>query len=161
LTGLSINQKTLPMDKKIDIDTLKAILRDHVEDSLQANILRDINQVLNEEAQSKAKEAEEKPPKVPKKTVVILTALPEGFAEKDAEDLVGFITEIAEDDRSKDLKYKLNDAMETYKVSRKAQKNPAHGLGDLFELAPSKLFKENAIFKKPKGPIEFVFIRNR
>lgn len=149
------------MDKKIDIDTLKAILRDHVEDSLQANILRDINQVLNEEAEVKAKESEEKPPKVAKKTVMILTALPEGLEEKNVEDLVGFVTEIAEDDRTRDIKYKLNDAFETYKVSRKAKKNPAHSLGELFEVAPNKLFKENAIYKKPKGPVEFVYVRNK
>lgn len=149
------------MDKKIDIETLKAILRDHVEDSLQANILRDINQILNEEAEEKAKETEEKTPKVNKKTVVILTALPEGLNEKEVEDLVGFITEIPEDDRTGDLKYKINDTMESYKVSRKAKKNPADSLGDLFELAPTKMFKENAVFKKPKGPIEFTFIRNR
>jgi hypothetical protein len=149
------------MDKKIDIETLKAILRDHVEDNQQASILRDINEVLNEEAEEKAKSAEEKPPKVAKKTVVILTALPEGLAEKDVSDLAGFITEIAEEDRTGDLKYKVNDTMETYKTSRKAQKNPAESLGDLFELAPTKMFKENAILKKPKGPVEFTFIRNR
>ncbi len=164
-TGLDRNGKKPEnkgcMDKKIDIETLKAILRDHVEDTLQANILRDINQILNEEAEEKAKESEEKPPKVPKKTVVILTALPEGVKEKDVSDFVGFITEIAEDDRTGDLKYKINDTMETYKTSRKAQKNPADSLGDLFEIAPTKMFKENGIFKKPKGPVEFTHIKNR
>jgi hypothetical protein len=149
------------MDKKIDIETLKAILRDHVEDSQQASILRDINQILNEEAEEKAKEAEEKPPKVVKKTVVILTALPEGLNEKEVTDLVGFITEIPEEERTGDLKYKINDTMQTYKVSKKSQKNPAESLGDLFELAPTKMFKENAILKKPKGPVEFTFVRNR
>jgi hypothetical protein len=159
--GTIIKEKQECMDKKIDIETLKAILRDHVEDSLQANILRDINQILNEEAEEKAKEAEEKPPKVAKKTIVILTALPEGLEEKEVSDMVGFITEIAEEDRTGDLKYKINDVMETYKVSRKAQKNPADGLGDLFEVAPTKLFKESGIFKKPRGPVEFTFIKNR
>jgi methyl coenzyme M reductase subunit C-like uncharacterized protein (methanogenesis marker protein 7) len=149
------------MDKKIDIDTLKAILRDHLEDTQQAQILRDINEVLNEEASEKQKTQAEKPPAIPKKQVVIITALPEGVSPKVLEEFAGFITEIPEEEPTQGLKFKINDVRETYKVTRKAKKNPADCLADLFEVAGAKLFKENGILKKPKGPLEFIFVANR
>jgi hypothetical protein len=147
------------MDKKIDLDTLNSILRDHLEDQKHAEILREINNALADE--EKDGEKKEKDPPIPKKAVVILTALPEGLDPKNVEDMAGFITEIPEEAPTKDMKFKLSDVGQSYAATRKAKKNPADSLGELFELASGKLFKESGILKKPKGPLEFVFVPNR
>jgi hypothetical protein len=149
------------MDKKIDIDVLKSILREHLEAQQQAAILKEINNILTEEEEEKLKEQGEKPPKVPKKSVIILTSLPDGVTEKDLEHLAGFITEIPEDARTKDLKGQLLEVKNAYNQTKKAKKNPANTLGELFEAAGGKLFKENGVQKKPKGPLEFIFCPNR
>jgi hypothetical protein len=93
--------------------------------------------------------------------VVILTAFPRGLEEKDLEDFSGFITEIPGEMPTRDIKQSIRDTAQTYKTTRKAQKNPADSLGDLFELAATAIFKENGILKKPKGPLEFVYCSNR
>jgi hypothetical protein len=93
--------------------------------------------------------------------VVILTSLPPEFPEKELENLAGFITEIAVDQRTQDLKEGIANVMSAYSHSKKAKKAPANSLGELFEIAPAKLFKEEGILKKPKGPLEFVFKPNR
>jgi len=147
------------MNEKIDLDILKSIFRDHLEDEKQAELLREINKALIEEEQEKNKT--EKPPKIPQKTVIILTSLPSGFDEKELENLAGFVTEIPEETPTRDIRSSIDDVRSEYNNSRKAKKNPAHSLGDLFELAPAKLFKENGVTKKPKGPAEFVFCPNR
>lgn len=143
----------------IDIDILRSILHDHVEPDKEVEILREINKALVEEEQAKADE--EKPPKIEKKPVVILTALPRGLEAKDLESLCGFITEIALETPTREIETAVVNVKEAYKSSKKAKKNPAESLGDLFELAPTKLFKEEGILKKPKGPLEFVHCPNR
>ena len=144
------------MNHNIERDILRGILRDHLDTQKQAEILNDINNALAEE-----KETEEKPPKIEKKQVVIITGMPPGFEEKDVENLAGFITEIPAENPTRDIKYSLRETAETYKTTRKAKKNPADCLAELFELAPAALFKENGILKKPKGPLEFVSCPNR
>jgi hypothetical protein len=147
------------VDKKIDLPTLKAVLQDHLEDSQQARILEEIASILAQEEETK----KEKLPPVPKKPVVIITGGPEELTSnpKLLEDLAGFITEIPEEDRAKDLKYKIMDCKKEYDVSRKAKKNPAYSFGDLFEVAPTRIFKNNGLLKKPKGPLEFIFTGNK
>lgn len=149
------------MQEKIDLDTLKNILRDHLDETKQADILRDIGDVLVEEEQDRLKEQDAKPPKVEKKMVVILTALPDSADEKGLESAAGFLTEIPLETPTKTIKSALRDVSHYYKASKKAQKNPADSLGELFELAPTKTFKEHGILKKPKGPLEFVYCPNR
>jgi hypothetical protein len=149
------------MDKKIDLPTLKAVLQDHLEDEQQARILKEIASILAEE--EKEKEKKEKLPPIPKKPVVIITGGPEEIMKnpKILSELAGFITEIAEEDRALDIKYKLLDAKRDYDSSRKAKKSPAQSFGELFEVAPTKIFKNNGILKKPKGPLEFIFTNNK
>jgi len=147
------------MDKKIDLPTLKAVLQDHLEDSQQARILQEIANILAEEE----KEKKEKLPPIPKKSIVVITGGPDELVNnpKLLEDLSGYITEIPEEDRSKDIKYKILEVKRDYDTSRKAKKNPAQSFGELFEVAPTRLFKNNSILKKPKGPLEFIFTGNR
>jgi hypothetical protein len=147
------------MEKKIDISTLKSVLQDHLEDSQQAEILREIANILAQEEEQK----KEKLPPIPKKSIIIITGGPDEIVKnpKLLEDLAGFITEIPEEDHTKDLKYKLMEAKRDYQSSKKARKAPAESLGELFELAPTKIFKNNGILKKPKGPLEFIFVANR
>lgn len=145
------------MNDKIELDILRGILSDHLDQNKQAEILRDINEALQEEEEAKP----EKPPKIEKKMVVVLTALPRGLDEKDLEDFAGFITEMAAEIPTREIKNGIRDTAQTYKTTRKAKKNPADSLGDLFELAPTAIFKENGILKKPKGPLEFVHCPNR
>jgi hypothetical protein len=149
------------MDAKIDLDSLKSILRDNLDVPQQATILREINRLLQEEAEEKAKEEEEKPPKIPKKAVIVLTSLPHGVNERDLEEISGFYTEINEDKPTRDVQAGVSAIRNAYNSSRKAKKNPAQSTGELFELAPAKLFKEEGIQKKPKGPLEFVYVPNR
>lgn len=146
---------------KIELDILKSILRDHLDENKQVEILRDINKTLTEEEQERLANQEEKPPKVEKKTVMILTSMPHGFERKDLEALSGFITEIPVEDETSSIKASLRDVAEAYKATKKSKKNPANSLGDLFEVAPLKLFKETGILKKPKGPVEFIYCPNR
>jgi len=149
------------MDKKIDLDLLNSILRDHLEDNQHAEILREINSALAEADEEKETAEKEKGPPIPKKPVIILTALPEGITPESVGDMAGFITEIPEESPTIDLKFKISDVAASYATTKKAKKNPADSLGDLFELASGKLFKESGILKKPKGPLEFTFVPNR
>jgi len=146
------------MDKKIDLDTLKEILRDHVEDTTQAQILKEINQVLIEKEEVKEKD---KPEKIEKKSIVILTSLPTGTNPKDLESVTGFYTEIPLEDHIGNTAEKLKNAQSTYHQSKKGKKNPAKTIGDLLEFASSKTLKGEGIHKKPKGALEFVYIPNK
>jgi len=146
------------MEKKIDIETLKEILQEHLEDTTQAEILKEINKALLEKEEIKDKEKKEK---VEKKGVVILTTLPQGVERKDLENLTGFFTEIPEEDHPTSLHEKIASVKAAYNLSRKAKKNPAETLGDLFELAPAKILKEVGILKKPKGTVRFLHITNQ
>jgi hypothetical protein len=147
------------MEKKVDLETLRAVLRDHVEDSKQAQILAEINQILIEETEVK----KEKAPPIPKKQIVVITGGPEDWVQnkKLFEDLSGFITEIPEETHTGSLQEKIQNAKRDYSYSKKSKKNPAYSLGELFELAPTKMFKDNGILKKPKGPLEFIYIGNK
>lgn len=147
------------MDKKIDLPTLKAVLQDHLEDDKQAQILKEIAKILAQEEEGK----KEKLPPIPKKAVVIITGGPKEIMDnpKLLSDLAGFITEIPEEDRTADIKYKLLDCKKDYDTSRKAKKSPAHSFGELFEVAATRIFKNNGILKKPKGPLEFIFTNNK
>lgn len=156
--------------KAIDIEILKSVLREHLPDTQQAAILKDVQRIIKEQnpeedpyqttTENSENGEKEKLPRIPKKQVVLITGLPENISKKDIEELAGFFLEVPEDTRSKDIPYKLKDVLSTYQCSKKASKQPAECLADLFELAPTKMFKENEIPKKPKGPIEFVFCPN-
>jgi hypothetical protein len=148
--------------ENIDIDILKSILRKHLDLPQQAAILKEINEVTAEEEKGDGEKGEkEETLKIPKKSVVIITALPSGIEPKMLEDMVGFITEIPEDLNTKVVPGKIREIKMAFNESKKGKKNPAESLGELFEAAPTKLFKEFTIQKKPKGPLEFVFAPNR
>ena len=144
----------------IDLGILVEILSSNVNQQQKEEILKEINEALKEEEEAKTSN-EDKPPKIPKKTVIVLTSVPEGFDPQKIEDIVGFITEIPEDDQTSHLRTKFHEAKQIYNDSKKAKKNPAESLGELFEFAPLKTFKEAGVLKKPKGPIEFYFQKNR
>lgn len=149
----------LPENAVIDIDSLKSILRDHLPIEDQAKILKDIEKTIEDDhsAQDGApgEEAKEKLPKVPKKMVVLVTAPPLSPSDKDVSESAGFICEILEETSTREIPHMLREISETYKSSRKAKKNPAESIGDLWELAPNKLFKEYGLTKKSKSSVEF------
>jgi hypothetical protein len=146
----------------IELGSLVQILGDHLDGAKKKAILEDIKKLLDEEAQSKQEENnKEKPPKIPKKKVVILTSIPDGITEKQIEDFTGFITEIAEDEPTRELKSAVRKVKQDYQGTRKALKKPADSLSELFENAGGPLFKEHGIYKKPAGPLEFIYLPNR
>lgn len=146
------------MEKKIDLETLKEILRDHVADDTQAEILKEVSLVLNKKEEEKTQTEKEK---IQKKGVVILTALPSHLDRQSLSELPGFFTEIPLEDSVPGLQDKINDIKAAYSLSRKAKKNPAHTVGELLELAPSKLLKEYGVLKKPKETLQFTYIANK
>jgi hypothetical protein len=157
-----------PSCPAIDIVSLKAILRDHLPLDKQAEILKEVEATIAEETSAQAQEKEggenpEKPPKIPKKLVVIVTALPEDSSDnrKATSEMSGFIAEIPEETPAQSLQEKLEAIATEYRGSRKAQKAPVECLGDLWELAPAKAFKNELIGRKSKTAVEFTFIRNK
>ena len=148
------------MEKKIDLDTLKEILRDHLEDSTQAEILKEINQALLQQEQEEVKEKTKNPP-IEKKGIVILSSLPQNLDRKDLEQISGFFTEIPTEDHISSLREKIQGVHAAYQQSKKSKKCPANTLGDLMEFAPAKLLKEVGILKKPKGSLQFFHLPNQ
>jgi hypothetical protein len=146
------------MEKKIDLETLKEILRDHVTDDTQADILKEVSLALNKKEVEKTATEKEK---IQKKGVVILTSLPEHLSRQSLTEIPGFFTEIPLEDSIPSLQDKINDVKAAYSLSRKAKKNPAHTVGELLELASAKLLKEYGILKKPKETLQFTYIPNK
>jgi hypothetical protein len=144
--------------KHIDLDTLKTILRDHVDDQKQAEILQDIQATIQEE---ETETKTDKPPKIEKKTIVIVTAQPEGTGPQAIQTMAGFATEVAASTSPAEVKTGLSEALMEFNESKKGRKNPAKTLGELFEEAPARILKNNGILKKPKEPAEFVWCPNR
>lgn len=148
----------------IDIQILIEILGKHLDTEKRTDIIRDINKALKEEEEEENKEGaedgEEKPPKVVKKPMVIVTSLPAGVTEEHLTEIVGFFTMVAEDSPGREIKGALKECMAEYNGTKKAKKNPADSLGDLFEIAPLKIFKENKIYAKPKGPLDIIYCPN-
>lgn len=148
----------------IDIGILSEILRGHLAPEQKAEIMKEINKAMKEEEEVLDGEKEEtekdKPAKVVKKQVIIFTALPEKFTEEDLEGLAGFVTTIPEETPIRELKGMVKESRAVYSNSKKAKKNPADSLGELFEIAPLSAFKEAGILKKPQGPLEFTYCPN-
>lgn len=150
---------SMPDSLLIDIYTLKNILRSRVDEETHEKILKDIQKTLEEEEQAQKEEKEETeepaPPKVPKKLVVLVTGLPESISEKSISEIGGFICEIPEDEPASSIPEKLQEVASEYACTKKAKKNPANSTGELWEVAPAKLFKNYGLTKKSKGAVEF------
>lgn len=146
------------MDRKIDIATLKEILREFVEDKTQIEILKEIDQALNKQSETDAPLPKEK---VLKKGIVIITSLPQGVTQDDLHDITGFFTEIPLEDPLCSVAQKLEDIKASYRSSKKAKKNPVQTLGELLELAPQKMLKEYGILKKPQESIQIIHLSNK
>ena len=143
----------------IDIHTLRGILKDTLKESDAQTVLEEIAKKLVDD-QKAAEGEEEAPPKPKKKTVVLVTGLPQGTSAKDISELPGFVLDMPEDESASEIPGKLLEIAACYAQTRKAKKLPSKTVGELWENAPASLWKQQGIAKKSKTIVEFFFADN-
>lgn len=148
---------SIPDTAVIDIDTLKAILRERVDIDTQAKILKDLEEIFEKPEEPIGEEEEPEPPlpKVPKKLIALVTGLPPGVSIKSISEIGGFICEIPEDEGADTIPEKLENIASEFACTPKARKHPANTPAELWEVASAKLFKSYGITKKSKSAVEF------
>lgn len=145
----------------IDIDTLKTILSKRVDIETQTEILKDLEEVLENPRENTGEEDErgiETPKKIPKKLIALVTGLPPGITPQNISEIGGFICEIPEEETANSIPEKLEAIASEYSCSKKAKKTPANTPAELWEFASGKLFKTYGITKKSKSAVEFFAI---
>lgn len=140
---------------KIDIAKVADILK---RSNLEAEVMREILQALQEEASAAEEEQEEKPPPQ-KKQFVILVSDPEG--EIPEKDFVGWVVQIPEMASVLTVKERIHKAAYDFNSSRRGRKNPVGTVGEACEAVSAKHFKEAEIAIKTKIPVAVVVTDNQ
>lgn len=140
------------MPKKVDLDVLQSILRRNQLEMRQiAEIMEDVNRVLQEEAEQ---------PKEPpvKKQFVMLLSDPEN---KLAEDMTGWVFQLPEDTPPPSVLEKLAEANQAYSQTPKGRRMPPETVGEACEALPPKICRESQLWIKTREPVWVVRTNNK
>lgn len=140
------------MSAKIPIDIVAACLKQH---KLEPSLLRQIIEELNFEAQPDP--TEEKGPATKKQFVVIVSD-PAGVLHKT--DMVAWVAQIEESASPHSTMDRVFKAAYDFNASKKGRLLPVKTVGEAFESASAKYFKESEIWIKTKLPVAVVTTDN-
>jgi len=141
---------------KIEIAKVAEVLK---RSNLEVEVLKEIIQALQEEANAADDEKEEKPP-AQKKQFVILVSDPDG-AMPEGKEFVGWIVQIPEMASVLTVNERIHKASYDFNSSKRGRKNPVSTVGEACEAVASKHFKENDIAIKTKIPVAVVVTDNQ
>ncbi len=139
---------------KIEIAKVADVLK---RSNLEPDVLKEIIQALQEEANADEEEKDEKPPPQ-KKQFVILVSDPEGVMPE--KDLVGWVVQIPEMASVLTVPERIHKAAYDFNSSRRGRKNPVSTVGEACEAVAAKHFKEAEIAIKTKIPVAVVVTDN-
>jgi hypothetical protein len=140
---------------KIEIEKVAEVLK---RSNLEADVLKQIIQALQEELNAAEEEQEEKPPPQ-KKQFAILVSDPEGTIPE--KDFVGWIVQIPEIASVLTIPERIHKAAYDFNSSRRGRKNPVSTVGEACEAVASKHFKEADIAIKTKIPVAVIVTDNQ
>lgn len=140
---------------KIDVTKVADILK---RSNLQAEVVKEILQAIQEEAAGPEEDQEPKPP-VQKKQFVILVSDPNG--DMPEKDLVGWVVQIPEMASPLTVQERIHKAAYDFNSSRRGRKNPVSTVGEACEAVAAKHFKEAEIAIKTKVPVTVLVTDNQ
>ena len=139
---------------KVDVEIIKYVLERRELDTRQvASILEEITK----QAEIIAAETPKEPPV--KKQFVILVSDPEGIMPD--RDLVGWVGQIPEDDSPAQVEERLHRAAYEFNVTPKGRRMPVETIGEVCEIVPARLLKEQDIWVKTKEPVLILRTNNK
>lgn len=142
------------MSSKITIDQLALIIkRNQLAPDVARRIIEEASLVADKKDEAKAE-----PGPKPKQQFVIVVSDPEGQIKKD---LVGWVTQIPENDSPATVMEKLNAAAHEFNASKKGRMVPVNTVGEAFESVPRKFMKQANIHTKTKVPVLVVTTDNK
>jgi hypothetical protein len=133
---------------KVEVDLVAEVLKDN---ELEEDLVMKITRQLNRAADKLAAEAEAEKEPAAKKQWVILISDPRN--ELPAEDMVGWVVQIPENDNPGTVNDRLIKAGHHYNTTRRGRKHPAKTIAETCEVAGAKIMKEHKIFVKTKLPV--------
>ena len=109
---------------------------------------------INDEA---ATETEEKPPRV-KKQFVVLVSDPQGFLK--GHDFAGWVLQIPEEASPVSICERIHESAYAFNATKKGRLLPVQTIGEAVENVPSHHFKERDVWVKTKTPVLVVTTNN-
>lgn len=131
---------------KIDVNQVAEILkRNDLEPALLRQIVEEMNQAVEPEADTEAAPAV-------KKQFSIIVSDPEGVMPEKVE-LVGYVVQIPEDSSVTSTLERVHKAAYEFNTTKKGRLMPAKSFADAIENIPAKVFKEQQVWVKTKAPV--------
>ncbi len=146
---------------KVDLESLKFILQRNEPDiKITAAIMQEIELELKAEEEEKAL----RPPVVKKQNVIILSISEQQEAAlkgAGCEDIVGWITQIPEDDDIATTTGRIHSAAHEFNTTPKGIRMPVETVGEACEVITAKFFKEQNVWVKSKTPLLTIRTNNK
>ena len=146
---------------KVDIETTKSILQRNIPD---IRVIAGIMQEIELELKAEEEERANRPPAVKKQFAVMLSVTVEQQAALKAagiEDIVGWITQIPEDDDLATAPSRIHSAAHEFNTTPKGIRMPVETVGEACEVITAKFFKEQNIWVKSKTPLLMLTVDNK
>ena len=140
------------MAAKVDFTTVEKVLRQNIEEE------NTVHRILKQLQEENPEEEKEKPPRV-KRQFVIMVSDPEGHIPE--KDFVGWVLQIPEDDSPATTEERLRKSAYDFNASPRGRKLPVMSIGETCENVTAKFFKEYKVDVKTKVPVQVLVTDNQ